>query len=206
MDPNVLERLAITSNFSGASLNFSSASLSTMPRFGRGHRLHKEDGPAAFYDDGTTAYYWHGTHVPSWVILNPEKINLKIILKEENIELRRVLIDRFGQGKFLKELGAEKKHEDDWGILWKVKRILLQKMFNQDDKEWSQKDSRLVSLNIELQRIFGTLQTLQFVQVKDGSSEKEYFLPVPSTLKRAKQAIAWTFKLKEEEYHPQIQT
>jgi hypothetical protein len=39
----------------------------------------------------------------------------------------------------------------------------------------------------------------------DGSY-KEYFLRVPPTMTRARQAIAWTFGLTEEEYEPLSET
>lgn len=156
--------------------------------------IHRENGPAVYLDNGTVLYYWHGTNVPEWVIMNPEKITLRRILKEQNIELRRVLIERFGEGRFIKELGAEKIHEDKYGILWEARRDKL--MENKID---SLSDRDVV-------RIFGHNRRIKYVQVQDASTPHEYFIPVPSTMKRAKQAIAWSFQLKEEEYNPQIET
>jgi hypothetical protein len=39
----------------------------------------------------------------------------------------------------------------------------------------------------------------------DGSV-KNYFLRVPPSMKRAREAVAWTFAMKEEEYLPSVQT
>ena len=77
-------------------------------------RIHRENGPAIYLDNGTVLYFWHGVNVPEWVVMDPDKITLRIILNENNLELRRILIERYGQGKFLKELGAEKEHEYKW--------------------------------------------------------------------------------------------
>ena len=189
--PASMRQPAMVSTASGALVNQFFTQVRNQPR------LHKENGPAVFYDNGTVGYFWHGVRVPSWLIMNPERITLKIILREKNIELRRCLIERFGEGKFLKEVGAEKEHEDKWGILWKVDRDKI-----------SKEDRPLPSIGVglEIRRLFGNVRKLKYVQVKDSSTDREYFLPVPSTMKKAKQAIAWSFKLKEEEYNPQIQT
>ena len=175
-------------------------------------RIHKENGPAVYLDNGTVLYFWHGVLVPEWVVMDPDKITLRVILKENNIELRRVLIERFGQGRFLKELGAEKEHEDKWGILWRVTREKLLKPtpvnpglsqgLTTTPVDYKIQNEIRVH-NDEINRIFGRVRILKYVQVKDPSTTREYFLPVPSTMKTAKGAVAWTFHLKEEEYEPQ---
>lgn len=43
---------------------------------------------------------------------------------------------------------------------------------------------------------------ITFVKVKDASTPREYLLRVPSEMKRAKQAVAWTFNMPEEQYNP----
>lgn len=45
-----------------------------------------------------------------------------------------------------------------------------------------------------------------FVKVKDSSTDRQYLLSVPDNMERCKQAIAWTFSMKEEEYNPIIET
>lgn len=185
-------------------------------------RIHKENGPAVFYEDGSVGYFWKGVRVPQWVIMNPQRITLNIILKEKNIEVRRSMIEIFGEGRFLKELGAEKIHEDDWGILWKVERVKIQRRTIEDlsgiTKPFKEAEDvnkilsirvshfRNIEVNREINRLFGNVRKLMYVQVKDPSTDRQYFLPVPSTMKKAKQAISWTFRLKEDEYNPIQQT
>lgn len=42
--------------------------------------------------------------------------------------------------------------------------------------------------------------------VKDSSTPRRYLLRVPPTMKTVHEAIAWTFGLRPEQYHPEIET
>lgn len=203
-DQNLQNQLGRIHNWSGVT---SSPSGLMAQAFRQPIRLHRENGPACYYENGTVGYFWRGVRVPEFVIMNPDSITLKIILRQKNIEIRRCLIERFTEGRFLKELGAKKETEDDWGILWLVKRSDLEK--EMPDRSLTidyRVENEVINWNREIGRLFGRGRILKYVQVKDPSTDRQYFLPVPSTIHRAKQAIAWTFHLKEEEYQPQIQT
>lgn len=52
----------------------------------------------------------------------------------------------------------------------------------------------------------GTNQPIQFVYVKDATSDKRYLLRVPPTMRRVREAIAWTFGMGEREYRPEVET
>lgn len=58
-------------------------------------RLHNAKGAAltCAVDD---LYFWHGVLVPASVILQPETITIEGIQQEQNAEVRRVLLTRFG--------------------------------------------------------------------------------------------------------------
>lgn len=45
-----------------------------------------------------------------------------------------------------------------------------------------------------------------FAYVKDSSTPRRYLLRVPPDMQRVKQAIAWTFNLREDQYRPLIET
>jgi hypothetical protein len=81
------------------------------------NRLHCADGPAAVFSDGYKIFSWHGTIVPEDVILHPEEITVERIDKETNIEIRRVLMDRYGLPRYLEDSGAEQIAEDELGVL-----------------------------------------------------------------------------------------
>lgn len=59
-------------------------------------RLHNNDTAALTYPDGYSIYAWHGTRVPEYVIVHPEKITVDDIMNEKNQEIRRVKIIKFG--------------------------------------------------------------------------------------------------------------
>lgn len=65
-------------------------------------RLHCEDGPAVGFRDGFAIYAWHGVRLfgSEWIITNPKKITAQKIDEENNQELKRILLERFGVDKY----------------------------------------------------------------------------------------------------------
>jgi hypothetical protein len=80
-------------------------------------RLHNESGPAIAFSDGFEEYYWHG------IQLKPEDYSSPIqtfrIDGETNVEIRRALIEKYGQASYLLDSKAIKIHEDDFGVLYR---------------------------------------------------------------------------------------
>jgi len=56
--------------------------------------------------------------VPAWVVESKHLITAAAIDNETNAEVRRVMIDFYGQAKYLLDSGAIELHRDDWGILY----------------------------------------------------------------------------------------
>jgi hypothetical protein len=75
-----------------------------------GRRLHN-DRYAALESDVENVYFWHGVLVPAFVVVRPDWITLKHIETEDNAEVRRVMIERFGTAKYVRESGADLVHE-----------------------------------------------------------------------------------------------
>ena len=140
-------------------------------------RLHSESGPALYFPDGQQVYSWHGTTVPRDLIELP--ITVGRINTQWNAELRRVMIDRYGMAKYLKDAGAVKVHEDECGILYR--------------KEFAD-DEPLVMVKVK-----------NSSPEPDGSF-RDYFLRVPPHIATAREAVAWTFEMKPSEYEPKRQT
>jgi hypothetical protein len=79
---------------------------------GRG-RLHNASGPAKRYSgDGWSIYAIHGVRVPEKVVMAPETLTAEEIRKEQNAEVRRIMIDRFGAARYLAAIDAKVVHED----------------------------------------------------------------------------------------------
>lgn len=68
--------------------------------------LHGEDAPALSFKDGFDVYAVEGHVVPDWVITHPKTIKLDLINAERNAEVRRIMIDQYGRGRYLAETGA----------------------------------------------------------------------------------------------------
>jgi hypothetical protein len=66
-------------------------------------RLHNVRGPAIEYEDGFRRYAVHGVIVPEAVITRPEEITVSEILAERNVNIRRVIIERYGEEKLLRQ-------------------------------------------------------------------------------------------------------
>jgi hypothetical protein len=142
-------------------------------------RLHCPDGPALAFADGHSLYRWHGVAVPVDVIEHPEAISVARIDAEANAEVRRVLMERFGEARYLQDSGALPIHSDKYGTLFR-KEI--------------PGDEPLVMVRV-----------LNATPEPDGS-RKSYTLRVPPTIETAHAAVAWTFGLDAKGYHPDVES
>lgn len=142
-------------------------------------RLHSVSGPACGYSDGWGVWAIHGVRVPRYIIQEPTTITVEQIESEKNVEVRRIMMDRFGPSRFLQESGAKEIHRDDFGVLM-------------------------------CKEVAGD-EPVMMVKVVNGTSEpdgsfKDYWIRVPPQIRRAKEAVAWTFAQPEAEYQPDCQT
>lgn len=72
------------------------------------HRGHCFDGPYIKWSDGTGIYQIHGINVPAWICETPRnEFTKEMILKEENVDYRRCIIQKIGITKAIEILGAE---------------------------------------------------------------------------------------------------
>lgn len=151
---------------------------STLNRDGIG-RLHCEDGLACGYPDGWGVYAWHGVRVPERIILKPDSITVQEIQKEENTEIRRVMLERYGEKRYLEDSGAKIIHSSGNNVLY---------------KQEIPDDEPLVMVRV-----------LNSTPEPDGSLNT-YFLRVPPQIADADAAVAWTFGMDKQEYQPKIET
>jgi hypothetical protein len=83
------------------------------------NRPHNSDGPFCEWSDGTKLFSVNGVRLPAYIIQNPTAITVDLINAEANLEIRRIMIDKFGKGRYIKEANGTLVHEDDWGKLYK---------------------------------------------------------------------------------------
>src|SRR5262249_19816895 len=84
-------------------------------------RLHCEDAPALIFRDGSVFAFWHGVRMPLDVILDHSTLTLERILGESNAEVARVMVSLYGEVRFLRNVGADIVHQDDFGTLYRYR-------------------------------------------------------------------------------------
>jgi hypothetical protein len=161
---------------------------------GRG-RLHNDSGPAKSYRDGWGIWAIHGTRVTKQIVEAPHTLTTDQILSETNAEIRRIMIDRFGAERLMRESSAELINTDALhGKLWRLSR-------------WTN-DEPIVMLEV----VNSTPEPIGYdpgTQVGTWRANrwfKHYMLRVPPTMRSAREARAWTFDMPAEEFAPFIET
>jgi len=129
------------------------------------------------YPDDFSIYAVHGVRVPAKIIEKP--IALSEIDIEQNVEIRRVMIEKYGQDRYLLDSGAEMIHVDGYGELWRKNQ---------------QGDEPIVMVKV-----------VNSTPEPDGQY-KDYFLRVPPQIETAEQAVAWSFGMDAGEYAPEKET
>lgn len=83
-------------------------------------RLHCNNSFAISFPDGWAVYVVKGVRIPHpYIVEHPEQITVEAIESERNAEVRRVMIENYGQARYLLDSGATEIHRDDWGILYR---------------------------------------------------------------------------------------
>lgn len=138
-------------------------------------RFHNDSGPAIGWRDGSAIYQIHGIEVSAKVVYN--RFTAEDVIKEQNAEVRRIMVDKFGAGNYLKAVNAKRVSVDDYGILYELP----------EDRE-----TRIV-------------EVINSTNEFDGTA-KIYHLIVPATMQTAHEAVARSFGLEPEDYHPSAQS
>ncbi|GLX01178.1 DUF6745 domain-containing protein [Microtetraspora sp. NBRC 16547] len=142
-------------------------------------RLHRADGPAMLFPDGFALDAWHGMPVPAGFSETMATLDAARIRTESNAELRRVMLEHYGYDRYLADSGASPVHSDETGVLW---RIALP-----EDEDVTM------------------VEVVNSTPEPDGT-RRTYFLRVPPWIERARQGVAWTFGVAEEDYQPERET
>lgn len=139
-------------------------------------RLHSTSGRCLQYRDGWGFYAWHGVRVPQKIALHPEQLTREDWLRQHNVEVRRAIQERLGHDRFVELVGGICIDTGTRGNL------------------------------IEVDLGGDPEGVAHYVQVRDASTQRQYYLRVPPSIRRADEAVAWTFELDEQDYQPGQET
>lgn len=69
--------------------------------------IHADDGPCVRFRDGWSLWAIRGVVVDEQVVMRPETQTLAQIRADDNLERKRIRIERYGWARYLDEVGAE---------------------------------------------------------------------------------------------------
>ncbi len=159
-------------------------------------QLHHSQHAALKYPDGLEVHAINGVKVPRYVVEAPQKITTWRINKESNIEVRRIMIDRYRLGEEVHGIGAYVRdsyaikldYDETRGTLWRLPDGDI------GGGTWRSDREDIVMLEV-----------VNRSPEPDGHF-KRYWLRVPPDMQSSAQASAWTFGMEAETYNPEIET
>jgi hypothetical protein len=141
-------------------------------------RLHRHDGPAISFGDGSGMHVLHGTPVPEWVMTG---IPVARITSEPNAEIRRSAIERIGWDTYIRQAGLTMvAASQDPGNPGSQLRL-----YDLPAARWGRPSRVLLAVN-------GTAEA-------DGI-RRQYGLPVPTRFDDPVAAAGWTYGLARDQY------
>jgi hypothetical protein len=140
-------------------------------------RLLCANGPALRYRDGWSVHAWKGVHVPPWMIEHPDWITPYKISDTFEPVLRYTMIDIMTPERFIATGVVACVSKDDTGVLWR--------------KHWGHRGVTIGS--------WSAVEVVNGTPEPDGS-HKRYVLTVPSQVRTAQEAVAWTYGLSAKQY------
>lgn len=128
-------------------------------------RLSNEDGPAISWPNDKKLYVVGGVSIPAHVIESPEKITVQEIRGEENAEVKRIMREKFGTVRFLKEMNCD--------IL---DAVMVPRL------AWEPNGNQLVLV------LYRDQEGHKWLHGPDGSTHRTYAMRVPETCSSALEA------------------
>lgn len=162
-------------------------------------RLHDIERKAIEWPDGYGVYALSGVRVQEKYILHPETLSPEVISHEPNAEVRRTLIQIYGEERFLFDSKARIVSYGRNGTkLWCCE---FRPKFRDAEDENGFMSGRFGTRNFN-DEPFQMVEVVNSTPEPDGSF-KHYFLRVPPTIQDADEAVAWTFNLDKSLYVPE---
>lgn len=143
--------------------------------------LHNDEGPAVFWADGAKQYYIDGHelgHLGEKIVEHPEQLTLTHINTEENEEIKRLAIEKFGWGRYLEGVGAtvidrrENAVDNTIEALVSVCTTAYRRIWNRQPAE---------EITIEQRKLILSCR----------STARQYFLAVPEDTRDCEEGQRW---------------
>ena len=93
------------------------------------NRPHCDDGPYCEWKDGSKLYCINGVRVPMWLVEKPRLLTIDKIQKQENVEVQRIMIERYGVSKYLVDIDAKLLDMDSLTLEGSAPRCLMEDKF-----------------------------------------------------------------------------
>jgi hypothetical protein len=156
-------------------------------------RLHSLTRQAIEWPDGWGIYRVNGVTVPDYVVTHPDQITIALIDAEANAEVRRIMLERYGLERFMRDAGAKRTHKDKTGTLYERvfadgTKALAVHVLNSTVEPDGRTREFWLSVHTELRPLLGAGQ-----------------LGEPQEL-TARNAVGSTFGLRGEEYDPAVES
>lgn len=173
-------------------------------------RMHCTEGPAIAYSDGFELYAVHGIMLEPDSILKP--LTVKRIDDEQNAEVRRVLLELYGMSKYLLNSKSKILDKSRFGILYQKdirddEPLTMVRVLNSTPEPDGTltRDEAIAIFGKEARCVTGDFNA-PLPKAPKSARFKEYTIRVPQNMKTAREAVAWTFHMKEEEYNPDFES
>jgi hypothetical protein len=179
--------------------------------------IHATDGPAIRWSDGFTAWALDGHGVPREVVEDPDEMTVALIRSEArgNIERHRLLVRTLGTERYLAAAGATPDL-----IAAELDPVLQRGLIARfGEGPYAAAAGRLIHHDIDglgqVRRLWGVARRddapLVVVEVANSTPEPDgtrtrHWLRVPPGTATCQEAVAWTFGVRDAEYHPLVET
>jgi hypothetical protein len=144
--------------------------------------LHNDEGPAVAWVDGAKQYYIDGHelgHLGELIVDRPEQLTLENINNEENEEVKRLAIERYGWGRYLEEIGARVLDRRNNAVDNTIEALVsVRTKFFRRTWGWRAEPQEQ---NIEQRKLILSCR----------STARQYFLAVPETVGNCEEGQHW---------------
>ncbi len=171
-----------------------------MPKYhlNRQNQLHKDLSPAVIWADGEKEYWLNGVRCPEQVVMTiAEEINPKILLKENNAEVRREIVRKIGVERVCQKLNARIIDK----YVCKERFPVIKEHYDERNNKWGAKIEDYCYREIEYELLLlclGKDRSRPYLKMLNPSMGIYHIEGVPPNIQTVKKALEWRNNSNEE--------